>query len=115
MPTSEEIQKQINKIIGYLVEVGLSSDQNFAFLRQLSSDRIEITFPRAEHVSIAIKDRAYPDLYEHLARERAYSAKMPDGALIQIMCSKVRSRNATGSHFPLPLTLKNSGIIPKFI
>lgn len=85
MPTPEEIQKQINKIIGYLVEVGLSSDQNFAFLRKLSSDRIEIIFPQAEHVSIAIKDRAYPDIYEHLARERAYSVKMPDGALVQMM------------------------------
>ena len=86
MPTPEEIMKQVNKIIGYLVEVGLSSDQNFAFLRKLSSDRIEIIFPQAEHVSIAIKDRAYSAIYEHLARERAYSVKMPDGALVDDVC-----------------------------
>ncbi|NOT54902.1 MAG: DUF2290 domain-containing protein [Deltaproteobacteria bacterium] len=46
---------------------------------------MEIIFPRAEHVSIAIKDRAYSEIYEHLTQERAYSVKMPDGALIQMM------------------------------
>ncbi len=85
MPTPQEIKNQIDKIIGYLVEVGLASDQNFSFLRELQGSRIEITFPQAEHISIAIKDRAYSDIYEHLARERAYSVKLPDGALVQMM------------------------------
>lgn len=85
MPAPQEIKNQIDKIIRYLVEIGLASDQNFSFLRELQGGRIEITFPQAEHVSIAIKDRDYADIYEHMARERAYSVRMPDGALIQMM------------------------------
>jgi hypothetical protein len=85
MPNPDTIKKQIDGIIGYLVETGLASDQNFAFWRDLAGGRVEITFPQAEHVSIAMKDRAYRDIYSHLAQERAYSVMMPDGALVQIM------------------------------
>lgn len=85
MPTPEKIKMQVDRIIRYLVEVGLASDQNFAIQRGLAGTRVEITFLHAEHVSIAMKDRAYQEIYEHLAQERAYSAMMPDGALVQMM------------------------------
>ena len=85
MPTPENIKNQVDGMIRYLVEVGLASDQNFAFRRNIGGGRVEITFPQAEHVSIAMKDRAYQGIYEHLMRERAYSAMMPDGALVQMM------------------------------
>ncbi len=85
MPTPEEIKKQIDGIVGYLVEIGLAEDQNFAFQRKVARGRVEVTFPNAEQVSIALKDRAYSEIYEHLVQERAYNAKMPDGALVQMV------------------------------
>lgn len=80
-----EVEKQINGIVGCLVEIGLAGDQNFAFHRELQGGVVEITFPQAKHVSVALKDRSYTDIYEHLVQERAYNAKMPDGALLQMM------------------------------
>ena len=85
MPTPRQIKKQVDEIVGYLVEVGLAGDQNFAFRREVAGGCVEVTFPQAEHVSIALKDRAYSEIYEHLVQERAYNAKMPDGALVQMM------------------------------
>jgi hypothetical protein len=85
MPTADQIKKQIDSIIRHLVEVGLASDQNFAIQRDSTGGRVEITFPQARHVSVAMKDRAYTEIYQHLASERAYSVRMPDGALIQMM------------------------------
>jgi hypothetical protein len=85
VPTPGKIKKQVDMVVRYLVEVGLANDQNFAFRRELTGGRVEVTFPQAEHVSIAIRDRSYPEIYEHLAGERAYNAKMPDGALVQMI------------------------------
>jgi hypothetical protein len=67
------------------VEIGLSNDQNFAIRRNLEGNHVVVTFPQAEHVSIAMKDRAYDEIYNVMAQERAFSVKMPDGALIQMM------------------------------
>jgi hypothetical protein len=87
VPTPNAIKRQIDDLVTYLVEVGLASDQNFAFIRNDRDNIVEVTFPRAEHASYAMKDRSYPDIYEYLLRERAFVAKMPDGALIQMRYS----------------------------
>ena len=85
MPTPTQIRDQINKIIGFLVEVGLAEDQHFAFQRSHSGSLVEITFRGANQVSIALKDRTYDEIYQHLVQARAYNAKLPDGAMIQMM------------------------------
>lgn len=85
MSTPETIKTQIDKVIRYLVEVGIANDQNFAFKRMIVGGCVEVTFPQAEHVSIALKDRAYREIYSHLIQERAYNVQMPDGALLQMM------------------------------
>ena len=85
MPPPNQIAKQINELIRYLVERGLADDQNFAFRRSGRGNLVKVTFDKAEHVSVALKDRSYNAVYQHLARERAYSVKMLDGALIQMM------------------------------
>lgn len=85
MPTSHQIEKQINKLINYLVEISLADDQHFAFQRSGRDNLMQVTFDKAEHVSVALKNRPYNEIYQHLARERAYSVKMLDGALIQMM------------------------------
>ena len=74
---------------------------------------MEVTFPQAEHVSIALKDRSYDEIYTHLVQERAYNARMPDGAVIQMMyVFEVTERsNATDSRsFRHPIS-KSSRII----
>ena len=72
----------INGTIGYLVQVGLAIDQNLAYLRSAGKSSMEVTFPKSEIVSLAMKDRSYGEIYENLAQERAFSAKLPDGALM---------------------------------
>ena len=84
MPTPEILLKQINVLIGYLVEIGLAHDQNYVFQRKLSATTVEVTFPGSEHLSIALKDQAYSEVYDVLAAERALVVKLPDGALIQM-------------------------------
>jgi hypothetical protein len=84
MLTPNSIRQQTDRIVAYLVEVGLASDQNVAILRNKGRNLTEVTFPHAEEVSITLKKRSYAEIYKHLASERAYTVKMPDGALILI-------------------------------
>ena len=85
MPTSNQIEKQVNDIVKYLVETGLADDQRFAFQRSGADNLVQVTFDKAEHVSEALRNRPYEEIYHSLAQERAYNAKMLDGALIQMM------------------------------
>ena len=85
MPTPSQIEKQINKLVKYLIETGLSDKQYFAFQRSMEGNLVQVTFEHAEHVSIALKDRSYNEIYQHLVQARAYNVKMLDGALIQMM------------------------------
>ncbi len=85
MPTPNQIEKQINELVKFLVERGLSDDQNFAFQQSVSSGFVKITFKGANHVPNALKDRVYKEIYQLLVEERVYNVKMLDGALIQMM------------------------------
>ena len=84
MTTPRRTLEQINSIVGDLVELGLAQDQNFVFQRRLSATTVEVTFPQAGSVPIAIKDQSYSEIYDALAAERALVIKLPDGALIQL-------------------------------
>ena len=85
MLTPNEIEEQINKLIGYLVKVSLSNIQYYAFQRQGSGNVVEVTFGNAGHISIALKDLPYNEIYKRLVDADAYNVKMLDGALIQMM------------------------------
>ena len=87
MPAPRQIADQINGIIAYLVEKGLSDSQSssYAFRRPIRGKLEEITFGNADHVSAALRDRAYEEIYRYLVQKRAYAVKMLDGALIQMM------------------------------
>jgi hypothetical protein len=103
--TPTAVEHQINRIISHLVEIGLASDQNCAFTRE-SPDCVKVTFQNAGQVSIALKDRQYEEIYEHLAKERAYNVKMPDGGLLQMMYNFEELDGPLQSHrlafFPSP-------------
>lgn len=104
MPTPQSIKNQVDSIVGYLVEIGLASDQNFAYRRDVADGFVEVTFPQAKHVSVALRDRPYSEIYEHLIRERAYTAKLPDGAIVQMMYlfDDVTLRSHRLAFFPAP-------------
>ncbi len=85
MPTPNGTRNRINDLIGYLVERGLADAQHYAYLEDVGSGLLRVSFQGAKQVSIALRDRSYGDIYELLAEARAYNVKMLDGALIQMM------------------------------
>ena len=85
MPTPNQIMDQINRLVVCLVEIGLADDQDFAFPRPACGNDVEITFQRANQVTVALKNRPYEEIYQHLLEARAYNVRMPDGALIQML------------------------------
>lgn len=90
MPRINDIKIQIDSFITKLIELGLSDDQNFPYLKK-SGSHTEITFPGAEHTSVPMKDNSYSNIYDHLKEERAYLVKMADGAIIQMMYAFVNN------------------------
>ena len=85
MPAPNDIKEQINRLIGCLIEIGLSNQENFAFLRSRTGGYVEITFRGAEQVGVALRDWAYDDVHRRLFEAGAYNVRMLDGALIQMM------------------------------
>ena len=85
MPTPNQVEEQINKLLGPLVKNGLIDDLNVAFQRSARKGHKKITFTGAEHVQIALRNKPYKEIYQHLRKNRAYNAKMLDGALLQMM------------------------------
>ena len=82
MLSPQKVCTHIKQLLGYLVETGLSSDQNYPFVRKGNNNIVEVTFPQSEYLSIPPKNYNYAEIYENLASERAYITKLPDGALV---------------------------------
>ncbi len=85
MPSPSQTERQINELIGHLVEIGLADNQRFAFQKTVDGNLHQVTFEGSEHVQFALRNRSYDEIYQHLVEERAYNVKMLDGALIQMM------------------------------
>ena len=80
-----QIQNQIDHLVAYLVQISLSDSQHSSFRRTLRNNLEEVTFRNAVYVSGALKARTYDEIYHELAKQHAYTVKMLDGALIQMM------------------------------
>lgn len=85
MPSPNQIEKQINDLITYLVKLSLVDDQRFSFQRAARGNLVRVTFVGSEHVSVALRNLPYGEIYRRLVQTRAYNAKMLDGALVQMM------------------------------
>ena len=83
MPIVKRVTDQMNERIRRLVEAGLADRVQFGFPRP-AGKRVDVTFPNAAHVSTALKNVKYSDVYRLFVRERVYNVKMLDGALIQM-------------------------------
>ena len=84
MVTPDMLKRQLDSLVGYMANANLTKDQNFAIRRQLGNRRSEIAFAGAEHLTLALKDSPYREVYEALLAKRAYTVLMPDGAMIQM-------------------------------
>lgn len=84
MPTSAQIKSQIDGVLVWMIGAGLSDDQNFAFERGGRDGSVEITFRGAEHISLGMKNESYSSIHGELLANRAYSAKLVDGSIIQM-------------------------------
>lgn len=79
------VKNELDALLASLIERGIADDQNFPALRQLSTDGWEVSFDGAEHVSLAMGDSDYSEIYRELSEKRSYNVKLIDGGLLQIM------------------------------
>ena len=104
MPTPNSAKMQIDRILYFLIEAGLADDQNFPFLDDTHRPVLRVSFPGADHISSAMRDRPYEQIYRDLAESRAYNIKMLDGALVQMTYQFVHHEllNHRLAFFPSP-------------
>ena len=104
MPTPNATRMQINDIVLYMMDTGLSDDQNFPVLDDRERPLLRVSFPGAEHVGIALRNRPYEEIYRDLADSRAFNIKMLDGALVQMTYQFMRGglMNHRLAFFPSP-------------
>jgi hypothetical protein len=102
--TPQQTLKQINDLMGSLVGLSLSNEQNFPATQGKVNASFEITVSNAENMSVALKNVAYRDIYCELEKARCFNFKMLDGALVSL-----RYRFQSGaicehslSYFPSP-------------
>lgn len=82
--TSRVIKDDIDGLISYLIGKGICDDSNFSAIRE-SRTETNITFSGPEHISIALGNLEYAEIYRELAEKRSYNMKLVDGALLQLM------------------------------
>lgn len=82
--TPKDIKEDIDGLISVLIGKGVCDDSNFSAIRSFGS-KTDVTFSGSEHVSIALGDIEYSEIYRELADKRSYNMRLIDGALIQMM------------------------------
>ena len=82
--TPISIKEHIDGLISELIGTGVCDDSNFSAIRTFGS-KADVTFSGSEHVSIALGDIEYDEIYRELADKRSYNMRLVDGALLQMM------------------------------
>lgn len=82
--TPNNIKKDIDGLISELIGKGICDDSNFSSVRSFGRQS-EVTFSGSEHISIALSNIEYFDIYSELNNKRSYNMKLVDGALLQLM------------------------------
>lgn len=76
------VRRDINELIQHLLFKGLVNDYQEAF--EQKSNITTISFGNAKHISSALKNLDYQDIYSTFATHRVFNARMVDGAFIQM-------------------------------
>lgn len=87
MNNHKNILSEINSIVQLLVRYNLADNINYPIEKKLSNGRINIEWNNITNISISLKNIDYKDIYNELDKNRDYTLKLPDGALIHIMYS----------------------------
>lgn len=82
--TPRSIKEDIDGLISELIGKGICDDSNFSAIRS-SGSKVDITFSGSEHISIALGDIEYAEIYRELADKRSFNMKLVDGAILQMM------------------------------
>ena len=82
--THKQTLKQINDLMGSLVRLSLSNEQNFPATYGKLNAAFNITVSNAERMSIALKNLVYREIYSELKKARCFNLKMLDGALVTL-------------------------------
>lgn len=78
------VKDDIDGLISELIGQGICDDFNFSAIKSYGS-LSEVTYSGSEHISIALDDIEYLDIYTELAEKRSFNMKLVDGALLQMM------------------------------
>jgi len=101
---AKETLRQLEELTTALVGLSLSNEQNFPSTHGDPAKSFEITVSNASHMSVALKNVAYNDIYHELDEARCYNIKMLDGALITLryrfLDDEVQEHSL--SYFPSP-------------
>ncbi len=84
MTSAEGTVSRVNGLLRHLGKVGIARHYQRAVLHP-DGRAAHVSFPGADHVSVAMKNQDYRRIYRHFMDERAYSAVMLDNAIVQIM------------------------------
>lgn len=80
----KSIKEDLDGLISELIGRGICDDANFSAVRSYGN-QADVTFSGSEHISIALGDIEYAEIYSELADKRSYNMKLVDGALVQLM------------------------------
>jgi len=80
--SKQQFYLDINKLTSTLIEIGLSSEQNFP-----SEKDNNLYISGSFDHSIALKNTDYKDIYNVIVKQKNFNCKFIDGALIQLMYS----------------------------
>ncbi len=81
---ARSIKAELDQILSALIKSGIANDQNFPSLKDLTANCFEVTFSGAEHLSIAMADLPYDQIYAEIDSRRSYSIKLVDGGVMQL-------------------------------
>ncbi len=84
MSRAIETRNEINRITAKLIEIGLSDDQNYAILKNVSAVRSEVSFQRSAEFSSVLRNAHYEELYHAIKKNRDYNISLVDGGLLQL-------------------------------
>lgn len=84
MIDGKSLTKEIFGLTTYLIELGLSSEQNYPSKKDINGFT-EIAWSNKKDLSIALRNTDYNTIYDEMEKNKNFNVKLLDGALIQMM------------------------------
>lgn len=85
MNNSKNVVKEIKGITDLLISQGLSINQNYPVEKRERDGSESVEWNNVTNLSISLKNIEYKEIYDELDKNRDYSIKLIDGALIHMM------------------------------